>query len=73
MRLSTTPMNLNKRTNEKSKKTIGASVMRAYKNAHLSNRNGMYVRNRPNGSTSKKRHDVVNGRKLCVRVHRLLY
>jgi len=63
------------------------------------NRNGMYVRNRPNamkrnpkeqiielsklmcgnpgistltnGSTSKKRHEVINGRKLCVKVHRL--
>ena len=26
-----------------------------------------------NGSTSKKRHNVVNGRKICVRIHRLLY
>ena len=29
-------MNLNKRANEKSGKLIGASVMRAYKNVHLS-------------------------------------
>ena len=26
-----------------------------------------------NGSSSKKRHNVINGRNLCVRVHRLLY
>ena len=100
-RLSATHMNLNKRTNEKSRKTDRSISDESVQKRTSLNRNGMYVRNRPNaitrnpkekiielsklmcgnpristptnGSTSKKRHDVINGRKLCVRVHRLLY
>ena len=36
MRFYTTPMNLNKRSNKKSRKTNGTSITIAYKNAHLS-------------------------------------
>ena len=101
MRLSTTPMNLYKRTNENSRKTNRSIIDESVQKRTSLNGNGMYVRNRPNamtrnpkvqiielsklmccnpristttnGSTSKKRHNVVNGRKLYVRIHRLLY
>jgi len=101
MRLSTTPMNLKKRTNEKSRKTDRSISDESVQERTSLNGNDMYVRNRPNvmarnpeeqivelsklmygnpristptnGSTRKKRHNVVNGRKLCVRIHRLLY
>ena len=101
MRLSITPMNLYKRTYEKSRKTNRSISDESVQKRTSLNRNGMYVRNRPNamtrnpkeqiiglsklmcgnpristptnGSTSTKRHNVVNGRKLCVRIHRLLY
>ena len=94
-------MNLNKRMNEKSRKT-DRSISDESGQEHTSlNGNGMYMRNRldtmtrnpkeqiiklnklmcgnlrigtpTNGSTGNKRHNVVNGRNLCVRVHRLLY
>ena len=101
MRLSATPMNLNERTNEKSRKNDRSISYESIQEHTSLNGNGMYVRNRPNamtrirkeqiiklsklmcgnpristptnGSTSTKRHNVVNGRKLCVRIHRLLY
>ena len=101
MRLNATPMNLNKRTNEKSKKTNRSINDESGQECTFLNGNGMYVRNRPNavtrnpkeqvielsklmcgnprisaptnGSTNKKRHNVVKRRKLCVRIHRLLY
>ena len=94
-------MNLNKRTNEKSRKTNRSINDESGQEHTFLNGNGMYVRNRPdimtrnpkeqiielsklmcvnpristptNGSTSNKRHNVVNGRNLCVKVHRLLY
>ena len=90
MRLSTTPMNLNNRMNEKSRKTYRSISDESIQKRTSLSRNGMYMRNRPNamtrnpkeqivelsklmcgnpristltnGSTSKKRHDVVNGR-----------
>ena len=90
MRLSTTPMNLNNRMNEKSRKTYRSISDESIQKCTSLSRNGMYMRNRPNamtrnpkeqiielsklmcgnpristltnGSTSKKRHDVVNGR-----------
>ena len=90
MRLSTTPMNLNNRMNEKSRKTYRSISDKSIQKCTSLSRNGMYMRNRPNamarnpkeqiielsklmcgnpristltnGSTSKKRHDVVNGR-----------
>ena len=100
MRLSTTPMNLNKRTNEKNRKTDRSISDESVQKCTSLNGNGMYMRNRPaitrnpkekiielnklmcgnpristptNGSTSKKRHDVINARKPCVKIHRLLY
>ena len=101
MWLCTTPMNLNKRTNEKSRKTDRGISDESIQEPTSLNRNGMYLRNKPNamtrnpkekiielsklmcgnpristptnGSTSKKRHNVVNGRNLYVRVHKLLY
>ena len=94
-------MNLNKRTNEKSRKTNRSINDESGQEHTFLNGNGKYVRTRPdiitrnpkeqiielsklmcvnpristptNGSTSNKRHNVVNGRNLCVRVHRLLY
>ena len=94
-------MNLNKRMNEKSRKT-DRSISDESGQEHTSlNGNGMYMRNWPtavtrnpkeqvielgklmcgnfrlstptNGSTNKKRHDVIKRRNLCVSIHRLLY
>ena len=101
MRLSTTPMNLNKRTNEKNRKTDRSISDESIQKRTSLNGNGMYMRNRPdamtrnpkeqiielsklmcdnpristptNGSTGKKRHNVIYARNICVRVHRLLY
>ena len=99
--LSATPTNLNKRTNEKSRKTDRSISDESGQECTSLNGNGMYMRNRPNtmtrnpkeqiielnklmcgnlristptnGSTSNKRHNVINERNLYVRVHRLLY
>ena len=101
MRLSTTPMNLDKRMNKKSRKTYRSISDESVKERTSLNGNGMYMRNRSNaltrnpkeqvikldklmcgnsrintptnGSTSTKRHDVIERRYLCVRIQRLLY
>ena len=48
MRLSTTPLNLNKRTNKKSRKTNRSISDENVKERTSLNENGMYMRNRPN-------------------------
>ena len=48
MRLSTTPMNLNKRTNKKSRKTNRSISDENVKERISLNENDMYMRNRPN-------------------------
>ena len=101
MGFGTTPMNLNKRTNKKSRKTDRSISDESVQECTSLNGNGMYIRNRSNvvtrnpkeqvieldklmcgnsristptnGSTSMKRHDVIERRNLCVRIHRLLY
>ena len=101
MKLSATSMNLNKRTNKKSRKTDRSISDESVQECTSLNGNGMYMRNWPtavtrnpreqvielgklmcgnfrlstptNGSTNKKRHDVIERRNLCVRIHRLLY
>ena len=101
MKLSATPMNLNKRTNKKSRKTDRSISDESVQECTSLNGNGMYMRNWPtavtrnpkeqvielgklmcgnfrlstptNESTNKKRHDVIERRNLCVRIHRLLY
>ena len=101
MRLSTTPMQLYKRTNEKSRKTNRSISDESVQKCTSLNGNSMYLRDRSdamtrnpkkqiielnklmsgnpristptNGNTGEQRHDVVNARKLCVRIQRLLY
>ena len=48
MRLSTTPINLDKRTNKKSRKTNRSISDENVKERTSLNENGMYMRNRPN-------------------------
>ena len=48
MRLSTTPINLNKRMNKKSRKTNRSISDENVKERTSLNENGMYMRNRPN-------------------------
>ena len=101
MEFCTTPMNLNKRTNEKIRKTHRSINDESVQERTTLNGNDMYMRNRlnavtrnhkeqvielgklmcgnsristpTNGSTSKIRHDVIERRCLCVRIHQLLY
>ena len=101
MRLSATPMNLNERTNEKSRKNDRSISYESIQEHTSLNGTGMYIRNRSNvvtrnpkeqvielnklmcgnsrintptnGSASMKRHDVIERRNLCVRIHKLLY
>ena len=68
-------------------KLIGASVMRAKNRPNTMTRNpkeqiielnklmcgNLRISTPTNGSTSNKRHNVINERNLYVRVHRLLY
>ena len=89
MWLSATPMNLNKRTNEKSRKIdrsisdesvqeIGQMLWQTILRKQIIKLSKLICGNPristpTNGSTSKKRHNVFKRRKLCVRIHRLLY
>ena len=89
MWLSATPMNLNKRTNEKSRKIdrsisdesvqeIGQMLWQTILRKQII-KLSKFICGNPristpiDGSTSKKRHNVIKRRKLCVRIHRLLY
>ena len=89
MWLSATSMSLNKRTNEKSRKIdrsisdesvqeIGQMLWQAILRKQIIKLSKLMCGNPristpTNGSTSKKRHNVVKRRKLYVRIHRLLY
>ena len=101
MRPIATPMNLNRRTNKKSRKTDRSISDESVQERTSLNENGIYMRNRPNivtrnakeqvielcklmcgnsristltnGSTGKKRHDVIEKRNFYVRIHKLLY
>ena len=64
MGFGTTPMNLNKITNEKSRKTDrGISDESIHERTSL-NRNGMYLRNRPNAMTRNPKEKIIELSKL---------
>ena len=59
MRPSITPMNLYKRTHEKSRKTNRSISDESVQKRTSLNRNGMYVRNRPNAMTRNPKVQII--------------
>ena len=64
MRLNATPMNLNKRTNKKSKKTDRSISDESVQKCTSLNGNSMYMRNRPNVVTRNPKEQVIELVKL---------
>ena len=64
MRLSATPMNLNKRTNKKSRKTNRSISDESVQKRTSLNGNSVYMRNRPNVVTRNPKEQVIELSKL---------
>ena len=64
MKLSATPMNLNKRTNKKSRKTDRSISDESVQECTSLNGNGMYMRNWPTAVTRNPKEQVIELSKL---------